>query len=179
MVSGLKWLCRPIPYLITVPARGGKGGLKQFMRGGRNRRLRYTFGRATKSSYTTEVVIVRREWPGKGVRYFAYAVYRPGHTDLDQVYEAYRRRFSIESGYRQSHQVRARTSSRHPGLRLLLFGLSLALPQRPGAGFSRLRSDHGVRLPLALARPDPGATGTSTRSKHYRSTRFTSDRAGL
>jgi len=118
---------RRIPYLIAVPARRGKGGLKQFFRGGRNQRLRYTFGRATKTPYTTEVVIVRREWPGKGVRYFAYAVYRPGHTDLDQVFEAYRRRFSIETGYRQSHQVRARTASRHPGLRLLLFGLSLAL----------------------------------------------------
>src|SRR5262249_13747222 len=46
---------------------------------------------------------------------------------LGKVFQYYRRRFSIESGYRQSHQVRARTASRHPGLRLLLFGLSLAL----------------------------------------------------
>jgi hypothetical protein len=166
---------RRIPYLIAVPARGGQGGLKQFLRGGRNRRLRYTFGRATKTPYTTEVVIVRREWPGKGVRYFAYAVYRPGHTNLDQVFEAYRRRFSIESGYRQSHQVRARTSSRHPGLRLLLFGLSLALPQRLGAGFSSLRCDHDLWRPRASARTDPGATGTGSCSGHCRSIRPTPD----
>ena len=118
---------RRIPYLIAVPARGGKGGLKQFFRGGRSRRLGYAFGRGTRTPYTTEVVIVRRQRPDKGRRYFAYAAYRLGRMALDQVFEAYRRRFSIETGYRQSHQVRARTASRHPGLRLLLFGLSLLL----------------------------------------------------
>jgi Transposase DDE domain len=118
---------RRIPYLIAVPARGGAGGLKQFFGGCRNRRLRYTFGRTTQKPYTTEVVIVRREWPDNGVRYFAYATYRLGGMAPVQVFEAYRRRFSIESGYRQSHQVRARTASRHPGLRLALFSLSLLL----------------------------------------------------
>jgi Transposase DDE domain len=118
---------RRIPYLIAVPARGGVGGLKQYFSGGRNRRRSYTFGRSTKRPYTTEVVIVRREWSGKGVRYFAYAAYRLGGMAPAQVFEAYRRRFSIESGYRQSHQVRARTASRHPGLRLLLFGLALLM----------------------------------------------------
>ena len=170
---------RRIPYLIAVPARGGGGGLKQFFGGCRNQRLRYTFGRITKKPDTTEVVIVRRQWPDKGVRYFAYAAYRLGGMAPVQVFEAYRRRLSIESGYRQSHQVRARTASRHPGLRLVLFGLSLLLPQCLGSLFPGLRRDHEIWLPLALARPEPGATGTGTRSKHYRRIRFTSDRAGL
>ena len=73
------------------------------------------------------MVIVRRELSGGQVRYFAYAVYRLGGLRLGRVFEYYRRRFSIESGYRQCHQVRARTASRHPGLRLLLFGLALLL----------------------------------------------------
>jgi putative transposase len=73
------------------------------------------------------VVIVRRQFRDGTVRHFAYAVYRLGRTALSQVYEQYRRRFSIETGYRQAHQVRARTSSRHPGLRLLLFALAVLL----------------------------------------------------
>ncbi len=117
---------RRIAYLIAVPARGGGQGLKQFFRG-RSRQLRYTFNRTTRRPYTTEVVIVRKEFKGRRVRYFAYAVYRLGPTELSQVYEQYRRRFSIEAGYRQAHQVRARTASRHPGLRLLLFALAVLL----------------------------------------------------
>jgi hypothetical protein len=41
--------------------------------------------------------------------------------------ELYRRRFGIETSYRQLHQVRARTSSRNPALRLLLVGLALLI----------------------------------------------------
>ena len=118
---------RRVPYVIALPARGGAGGLKQYCRGPRHQRRRSTFGRGTKAPYPTEVVIVRRELSDGQVRYFAYAVYRLGGLRLGQVFQSYRRRFSIESGYRQSHQVRARTASRHPGLRLLLFGLALLL----------------------------------------------------
>lgn len=118
---------RRIPYLIAVPARGGEQGLKQFFRGSQSRRVRYTFNRRTKQPYTTELVIVRKEFKERKVRYFAYAVYRLGRTELGQVYEQYRRRCCIETGYRQLHQVRARTASRHPGLRLLLVGLAVLL----------------------------------------------------
>ena len=43
------------------------------------------------------------------------------------VREAYRRRFGIETSYRQLNQSRARTSSRDPLYRFLLVGLSLFL----------------------------------------------------
>src|SRR5581483_6151010 len=101
---------RRIAYLVAVPARGGEHGLKQFFRGRQSRRVHYTFNRATKQPYTTEVVIVRKEFKERQARYFAYAVYRLGRTELSQVYEQYRRRFGIETGYRQLHQVRARFS---------------------------------------------------------------------
>jgi IS4 transposase len=39
----------------------------------------------------------------------------------------YRRRFGIETSDRQLHQVKARTSSRNPALRLLLIGLALLI----------------------------------------------------
>jgi IS4 transposase len=39
----------------------------------------------------------------------------------------YRQRFGIETSYRQMNQVRARTTSRNPTLRLLLVGLAFIL----------------------------------------------------
>ena len=41
-----------------------------------------------------------------------------------QVFELYRQRFGIESSCRQMNQVRARTSTRNPFIRLLLVGLA-------------------------------------------------------
>jgi putative transposase len=49
-----------------------------------------------------------------------------GHS-CDWVRETYRRRFGIESSYRQMNQARGRTSTRRPELRLLYVGLSLVL----------------------------------------------------
>ena len=39
----------------------------------------------------------------------------------------YRQRFGIETSYRQMNQVRARTTSRNPVLRLLLVGLAFVI----------------------------------------------------
>jgi IS4 transposase len=39
----------------------------------------------------------------------------------------YRRRFGIETSYRQMNQVRARTTSRNPAIRLLLVGLAFVI----------------------------------------------------
>ncbi len=51
-------------------------------------------------------------------------VYRIERCDPHQVHQLYSWRFGIESGYRQRHHVRARTTSRHPGLHLLFVGLA-------------------------------------------------------
>lgn len=114
---------RRIPYIVALPH---KGALKTLCQTHRTRRLRYTFHAGARQAYTTDVVCVTRHF-ARQVKTFAYAVYRCGARTLPQIYECYRRRFSIESGYRQSHQVRPRTASRHPGGRLVLFALSLLL----------------------------------------------------
>jgi putative transposase len=44
-----------------------------------------------------------------------------------KCYQRYRRRFGIESSYRQLGQVRARTTSSTPALRFLLLGLGFLL----------------------------------------------------
>ena len=135
-VTVLRYLraCR-VPYVIAL-AQHGANGLRRCCVGRRSRRARYTFN-AQRRPYTTEVAIAchyvgrgtkrRPQKKKKGVRYYAYAVYGVGRRNALALSRAYRRRFSIESGYRQLHQVRARTRSRHTGLRLLLVGLALLL----------------------------------------------------
>jgi putative transposase len=131
-VAVLRWLrLRGVPYIIPVPARGGVGGIKGLFVGRRSYATRYTFNRGTAQPYTTDLVVVCKSSRGRyqrhGVEYFAYAVYGLGRVEAHQIFELYRRRFGIETSYRQVHQVRARTIKRHPALRLLLVGLALLI----------------------------------------------------
>jgi putative transposase len=128
--------CR-VPYVIAL-AQHGENGIRRLCAGRRSLRARYAFNTKKKTPpYETDVAIAchyagrnskrRPKKKKKGVRYYAYAVYGVGGCRAQAISAAYRRRFSIESGYRQLHQVRARTRSRHTGLRLLLIGLALIL----------------------------------------------------
>jgi putative transposase len=77
-------------------------------------------------------VVVKRYSKGRYGRHkskwFAYAVTGlPAGILPAQVFELYRQRFGIESSYRQMNQVRARTSTRNPVIRLLLVGLAFVL----------------------------------------------------
>jgi hypothetical protein len=56
-----------------------------------------------------------------------YATWGLTPRPLSWIRTTYRRRFGIESSYRQSHQARIRTSSRKPALRLLFMGVALVL----------------------------------------------------
>lgn len=58
-------------------------------------------------------------------QWFTYAAYGVEQIPLGQIFDLDRRRFGMESGYRQMHQLRARTTSPNPTLRLLLVGLAL------------------------------------------------------
>ena len=118
-----------IPYVVPVPLRGQ--GLKALCHGRRSYQTRYTFNAKTADAYSTDIVLVRRYRAGRrgrhGVDWWVYAVYGIGRCAPHQVHQLYSWRFGIESGYRQMHQVRARTTSRHPGLRLLFMGLALLI----------------------------------------------------
>jgi putative transposase len=101
-----------------------------------------------------------------------YAAWGVTHHALSWIRATYRRRFGIESSYRQLHQARIRTSSRKPALRLLFLGVALVLrnvwvwlhtevlaqPQR-GARHLRPHSLRFARLLLWL---------TMEVAKHYR-----------
>jgi putative transposase len=126
------------PYIIPVPLRGKQdengvyqGGIGQLFTGRRSYYTRYTFNAGKPEAYTTDVVIVRTYSRGRYGRHqaawFAYAVYGVKPIPPNQIFDLYRRRFGIESGYRQVEQLRARTASSSPALRLLLMGLALLL----------------------------------------------------
>src|SRR5262247_4115541 len=126
--------CR-VPYIIAL-AQHGKNGIRRLCVERRSRLARYTFNTKRKP-YQTDVAIAchyagraskrRPKKKKKGLRYYAYAVYGVGNRSASAISAAYRRRLSIESGYRQLHPVRARTRSRHTGLRCVSIGLALIL----------------------------------------------------
>lgn len=120
-----------LPYLIPIPLRGQQGGIRQLFVGRKGYRTTYTFNAGTPQQYTTDVIVIRRYSKGRYGRHqsdwFAYAAYGMESVPLPQIFDSYRRRFGMESGYRQMHQVRARTTSPSPTLRLLLVGLAFLL----------------------------------------------------
>lgn len=66
-------------------------------------------------------------WRKRGRRVLVYAFWGFQPSSPRWVREEYRRRFGIESSYRQMHQARIRTSTRCPLLRLLFVGVALIL----------------------------------------------------
>ncbi len=120
-----------LSYVTPIPVRGKSGGVRSLFQG-QSRKTSYTFNSPKQGQYTVQAVLVKRYSKGRYGRHkskwFAYAVTGlPAGILPAQVFELYRQRFGIESSYRQMNQVRARTSTRHPVIRLLLVGLAFVL----------------------------------------------------
>lgn len=121
---------RGLSYVVPLIMRES---LKKLCQGRRSfattHRLRNS---RTHQAYPLDIVLVHRYRRSKGqrrvVHWFGFAVrgLPPGMLPR-HVFELYRQRFGIETSYRQMNQVRARTSSRSPVLRLLFVGLALLL----------------------------------------------------
>jgi len=153
---------RGVSYVLPIPVRGRSGGVRNLFHGPCSYATTYTFSSAEVGTYTVQAVAVRRYTKGKygrhGVKWFAYAVAGlPDRCPPRQVFELYRQRFGIETSYRQMNQVRARTTSRNPTVRLLLVGLAFILVNLYVALRDRLttcpQADEGpARLWLSLRR---------------------------
>ena len=118
--------------IIPVVIRGKQGGTRALLQGRCSYCTTYTMrSYKYRSEATFKVGVVRKYSKGRygrhGVEWFAYALLGPIRSPLPQIYQDYRLRFGIESTYRLMNQVRARTSSRSPGLRLLFVGVALTL----------------------------------------------------
>jgi hypothetical protein len=117
-----------LSYVTPIPVRGKSGGVRSLFQG-KSRKTSYTFNSPKHGQYTVQAVVVKRYSKGRygrhNSKWFAYAVAGvPAGILPAQVFELYRQRFGIESSYRQMNQVRARTSTRNPVIRLLLVGLA-------------------------------------------------------
>ena len=62
-----------------------------------------------------------------GRKSFMFAYYNVSSGRAKWFFETYRKRFGIETSYRQSNECRIRTSTRKPQLRFLYFSLSMIM----------------------------------------------------
>jgi putative transposase len=115
-----------IPAVIACPIRGGTGGTRALCKGRKAYSTSYTFSDGTTATLSLMPSRVPDETGKRRLKWLAFVVI---HLDWSayKVYRRYRRRFGIESSYRQFDSLRARTTSRNPALRFLLLGLSLLL----------------------------------------------------
>ena len=148
---------RGYSYIVPLVPRGPAGGVRKLWHGA-TYATTYTLKGRSHKLYTLQVVVVRRVGHRKhgrrSVRWFGYAVAGlPPGLPLRQVFQLYRQRFGIESTYRQLNQVRARTATRSPVIRLLLVGLALILVNLYVA----------LRAALATQRDTPAQLNHATR----------------
>ena len=117
-----------LPAIVACPIRGeaGKGGLRALCHGRHAYCTDYTFTAGTSARVALYPSRVPDSTGKRRVKWLAFIIL---HLDWSakQVYQRYRRRFGIESTYRQLGRLRVRTSSRNPALRFFLLGLALLL----------------------------------------------------
>ena len=117
------------PTVIACPIRGkkGKGGTRALCHGRKHYRTRYTFTDGTTADLAIVPTLKRDKKTRKQKR--TWLVYVLIHLDWSakQAQQRYRRRFGIESSYRQLGQVRAHTNSRNVALRFFYLALALVL----------------------------------------------------
>jgi hypothetical protein len=131
-----------LPFLMPVVHRGRRAkdpskakGTQQFLACKRSCRRDYTMRNKERMAPVTVLVAVdepaknkrRRGRPKAGKRVLVFVAWGFNVPSPAWARETYRRRFGIESGYRQMHQAEAWTTSRDFKLRLLLIGLALLL----------------------------------------------------
>jgi putative transposase len=126
------------PFLMPVVLRGRSGDHPQGPSGTRVFAIRrrggfdeYTLTSADKKKARVSICIHCRnyngQWNRHGRQSLVYAFWGIKPSSTRWLRETYRKRFAIETSYRQLHQARARTCTRNPVVRLLLVGVALVL----------------------------------------------------
>jgi putative transposase len=126
------------PFLMPVVLRGrkadhadGPSGTRVFALRKRSGWGRYTVKAADGCVARVALGIHCRnyagQWGRRGRQTLVYAYWGFAAPSTKWLRETYRKRFAIETNYRQMHQGRARTCTRNPEVRLLLVGVALVL----------------------------------------------------
>ena len=120
---------RGTPFILPAIARKN-GGVSKLFVGRASYTTSYTMHNQKLGSEVVDLALTRKYSQGryrrKRSKWFAYVTYRVRTHPL-QIFQFYRRRFGVESSYRQMNRVRARTSSTNPALRLLYVGIAFLL----------------------------------------------------
>jgi IS4 transposase len=127
----IRWLqALDIPFMMPAIKTGKSGGIKQFLKGKKSYKTTHTIIRDKDDSVTFDLWVICKYRKGKrkkrGIQYFVYVIYKI-KTNLDYIYQDYRKRFGIESSYRLKNICRIRTNNKNPVLRLLFVGISFLL----------------------------------------------------
>jgi putative transposase len=111
----------------TAPADGRLTGLRAIRARHPTGWTTYTWRPLGQRRVTVDLCVCRRRRRDRrGHRVFLYACWGVRAAPA-WVKAAYRRRFGIETSYRQMHRARVRTTTRRPALRLLFVGVALLL----------------------------------------------------
>jgi Transposase DDE domain len=126
------------PFLMPAPCKGrkadhpkGPSGTRVFHLRKRGGWSRYTLTGSGGRQATVQICVKCRNYRGQWQRHrrqtLVYAFWGLAPSSGQWVYETYRRRFGIETSYRQLREARIRTCTRDPRLRLLYVGIALIL----------------------------------------------------
>lgn len=123
---------QPFPSLIPLTIRGKNGGTRALVKECKKSYVTtYTRNSTIYPAETFTVYIACKYSKGRykrrGIYRFAYVVIGELRMHPFQVYTEYRFRFGIETSYRLMNQVRARTTSKSPTLRLFYVGLAFLM----------------------------------------------------
>lgn len=117
-----------VPAGIACPIRGkeGKGGTRALCAGRKSYCTTYTFSDGTIARLALVASLVPNETGKKRRKWLAFVLI---HVDWSakKTYLRYRRRFGIESSYRQFGRLRIRTAARNPALRFFVRALGFLL----------------------------------------------------
>ncbi|HWT83497.1 MAG TPA: transposase [Candidatus Methylomirabilis sp.] len=126
------------PFLMPAPAKGrkadhpkGPSGTRVFHLWKRGGWSQYSLWSSDGQKATVSICVKCRNYRGErkrqGRQALVYAYWGLSPSSGQWVYETYRRRFAIETTYRQLREARIRTCTRNPLLRLLYVGIALIL----------------------------------------------------
>ena len=142
-VAALKWFDQQPEAIVPMMARGKKdppSGSRVLFQHRYSQWTDYTMHSDTDGEIDLRIAVVRRysrysrrqvkRLPAKTLVYIV--VGKKVHSSryrrsVDSVAALYKRRFGVESSYRQMNQARLRTSSRSPSLRFLAAGIAFLL----------------------------------------------------
>lgn len=121
VVARLQALGQPYCIMARTTGKEGGKGTRALCRG-KTRSVRWVRESKSGGEVASKLHIVRKWQKGRmgkhGAKHFLYLTWRCP-VSIKKIYEAYRRRFGIESSYRQKDDARIRTATRYPARRFL------------------------------------------------------------